>query len=92
MLCINNYAANVATYTLYTLLVGQTVWLQRQHGPPDRIQSLEYRPHGGRGRVSLDSGTGSDEEGTPPPPSSMGRALVLSGVSASITGMQDAGE
>ena len=91
MLCVDNYAANVAAGTLYTLLVGQTAWLQRQYGLPDRIQSLESRPHRGGGRVSLDSGADSGEEGLPPLLSSVGRALVRSGVSASNTGDQDVG-
>ena len=56
MLCVSNHTANVAADTLHTLLVGQTVWLQRQHGQSDRTQTLESRPHGGGGRVSLDSG------------------------------------
>ena len=82
MLCVDNYAANVTVGTLYTLLVGQTAWLKRQHGPHDRTQSLESRPHEGGGRVSLESRAGSGEEGLPPPPINVGRALVLSSVSA----------
>ena len=85
MLCIGSFTANMATGILYTILLVQTVWLQRQHGPPDQSQSLETRPHGGGGRVSLDSGADSGE-GLPPPSSSVGRALVLSGVSALNTG------
>ena len=81
----------MAAGTLYTLLLVQTVWLQRQQGSPDRTQSLEFRPHGS-GHVSLDSGAVSGEEGLPSPPSSVGRALVLSGVSASNTSDQDVGE
>ena len=42
--------------------------------------------------MSLDSRVGSDEESPPPPLSSVGRALVLSGVFASNTGAQDVGE
>ena len=79
MLCVDNYAGNVAAGTLYTLLVGQTAWLQ-QHRPPDWIQSLESRPQRGGGRVLLDSGASSSEEGLPSSPNSVGRALVLSGV------------
>ena len=86
MLCVGNFTANVAAGILYTLLVGKTAWLQRQHGPPDRTRSLKSRPHGGRVRVSLDNRAGSGEEGLPPPPSSVDRTLVLSGVSASNTG------
>ena len=78
----------MAAVTLYTLSL---VWLQRQHGPPDWTQSLESRLHGGRVRVSLDSGAGSGEESLPPPPSSVGWALVRSGVSASNTGALDVG-
>ena len=48
MLCVDNYAANVAAGTLYTPLVGQTAWLQ--------TQSLESRPHGGGGRASPSPG------------------------------------
>ena len=43
--------------------------------------------------MSLNSEAGSGEEGPPPPPQSrVGRALVLSGVSALNTGAQDVGE
>ena len=42
--------------------------------------------------ILLDSGAGSGEKGLSPPSSSVGRALVPSGVSASNTGVQDAVE
>ena len=42
--------------------------------------------------MSLDSRAGSGEESLPPPPSSVDRALVLSGVSASSTRAQDVGK
>ena len=92
MLCVGNYAANVVAGTLYTLLVWQTAWLQWQHGLPNWTQSLESRSHGGGGCVSLDSRAGSGEESLPPPPSSVSRALVWSGISASNTSAQDPGK
>ena len=42
--------------------------------------------------MSLDSGAGSGDEGPPPPSSSVGRALVLSGVSVLNKGAQNVGE
>ena len=42
--------------------------------------------------MSLHSGAGSGEEGLLSSPNSVGRALVLFGLSASNTGAQDVGE